>query len=277
MSQPSAGVAGRSVTSSATVGASAGELAGRVAIVSGAASGMGQACAVALADRGAAVALVARREDRLNDLANDIGSRGARAGAFPADVTDARSVHDAVRGVESSFGPASILVNGAGVMLAQPFGTQSATDWARMIDTNLTGMLSLLQAALPGLEACAGTGGPVDIVNVSSIAARDVFPYYAVYGASKAAVSQLSANLRSELGPKGIRVTNIEPGFTRTELASHMDSARQDELEQAFASIDALSAHDVADLVAYVVTRPSHVNLSEIVMLPTQQVPGGLG
>jgi NADP-dependent 3-hydroxy acid dehydrogenase YdfG len=141
-----------------------------------------------------------------------------------------------------------------------------------MIDTNLTGALRIIGGFVPDLIAAAAAGGTADLVNVSSIGAHVPFPNYAVSGATKAALTQLSATLRTELGPRDVRVTNIEPGLTRTELDQHVGNeelARQ--LDEMFAAIGSLSATDVADLIGYVTSRSRHVNLGQLVVLPTRQ------
>jgi NADP-dependent 3-hydroxy acid dehydrogenase YdfG len=141
-----------------------------------------------------------------------------------------------------------------------------------MIDTNVTGALRVIRAFRDDLLAAAAEGGPADLVNVSSIAAHQMFPTYAVYGATKAALTYLSQALRSELGPRDVRVTNIEPGFTDTELRGHIDNAELSEaLEGMFGEIGSLAADDIADLVGYAASRPRHVNLRQLVALPTRQ------
>jgi NADP-dependent 3-hydroxy acid dehydrogenase YdfG len=248
------------------------ELQDRVAVITGAASGMGAATATLLAAGGARVALLARRRDRVEELAAKIESSGGVALPVAVDVTDAASVTAAAERITAAFGPADLVVNSAGVMLPNPIGEGRQDEWARMIDTNLTGVLRIIDAFLPGLRAAAAAGRAADLVNISSIGAHVVFPNYAVYSATKAALTQLSASLRSELGPQNIRVTNIEPGLTDTELGGHIDN--QDlsaQLGSMFEALPALSAHDVADLIGYVTSRPRHVNLRQVVVLPTPQ------
>jgi NADP-dependent 3-hydroxy acid dehydrogenase YdfG len=247
------------------------DLAGRIAVVTGAASGIGAATAELLAARGAAVALLARRKDRLDELAARIGAAGGRAVPVPVDVTDATSVAAAADRVRAELGRPDLVVNNAGVMLAAPIEAGRTGDWQRMIDTNVNGVLRMLHAFLPDLLAAADRDAPADLVNVSSIGAHEIFPEYAVYGATKAAVSYLSAALRAELGPRDVRVTNIEPGLTATELGSHLDEKNQQGLAGMFDSMGGLAAADVADLVGYVVSRPRHVNLRQVIVQPTGQ------
>ncbi|WP_067703842.1 SDR family oxidoreductase [Nocardia jejuensis] len=247
-------------------------LAGRTAVVAGAASGMGEQTALLLAASGARVALLARRADRLETLAAKIEAEGGTALAVPVDVTDSASVTAAAERVHEVFGPVDLVVNSAGVMLPNPITDGREDEWARMIDTNLGGRLRMIRAFVPDLLAAADAGRTADLVNISSIGAHVPFPTYAVYGATQAAITQLSATLRAELGPRKVRVTNIEPGLTDTELATHIDNPEiSGQLDYMFEAVSALSAGDIADLIAYTTSRPAHVNLRQAVILPTQQ------
>ncbi|GJF28409.1 oxidoreductase [Kitasatospora sp. NE20-6] len=247
-------------------------LAARTAVVTGAASGIGEATARLLAAGGARVALLARRADRLDTLAADITAAGGRALAVTADVTDQASVDAAVLAVHDAYGPVDLVVNNAGVMLPNPVADGRIDEWNRMIDVNLTGALRVIRAFTADLVGAAAEGRTADLVNVSSIASHVVFPDYAVYAATKAALTQLSVALRTELGPLDVRVGTVEPGLTGTELAGHVDNpVLREQLDGMFTAIPALTAEDVADLVAYTVSRPRHVNLRQSVVLPTRQ------
>ncbi|MFF9643767.1 SDR family oxidoreductase [Kitasatospora aureofaciens] len=247
-------------------------LATRNAVVTGAASGMGAATARLLAACGARVALLARRTDRIEALAAEIAAAGGQALAVTADITDQDSVDAAAAAVHDAYGPADLVVNNAGVMLPNPLADGRIDEWTRMIDTNLTGALRVIRAFTADLTAAAADGRTADLVNVSSIGAHVVFPDYAVYGATKAALTQLSTALRAELGPRDVRVSAVEPGLTDTELGGHIDNpALREQLGGMFAAIPALTAEDVADLIAYTVSRPRHVNLRHQVVLPTRQ------
>ncbi|MFD5075926.1 SDR family oxidoreductase [Streptomyces sp. NPDC058371] len=247
-------------------------LAGRTAVVTGAASGMGAATARLLAAQGARVALLARRGERLAELAAKIEADGGRALAVVADVTDDASVQAAVARVHEVYGSVDLVVNSAGVMLPNPIEGGRIDEWQRMLDTNVTGVLRVIRAFNGDLLAAAAEGRTADLVNISSIGAHVAFPNYAVYGATKAALTYLSQSLRTELGPRGVRVTNIEPGLTETELGSHIDNARlSEELDGMFGAIGSLSSEEIADVVAYVTSRPPHVNLRQVIVLPTAQ------
>ncbi|GAA4605801.1 NADP-dependent 3-hydroxy acid dehydrogenase YdfG [Actinoplanes octamycinicus] len=248
------------------------DLQNRTAVITGAASGIGAATAELVAAAGARVALLARRRDRLDELAAKIRAAGGTALAVPADITDAAAVNAAAEQVTAAFGPADLIVNAAGVMLPNPIADGRDDEWARMIDTNLTGTLRVIRAFLPGLRAAASAGRTADLVNVSSIAAHAMFPTFAVYAATKAGVTQLSAALRTELGSEMVRVTNIEPGLTDTELSGHIDNTEiAGRVGEMYQVLPALRSEDVADLVAYTVSRPRHVNLRQVIVLPTPQ------
>ncbi|MEU9991933.1 SDR family oxidoreductase [Streptomyces sp. NPDC007971] len=247
-------------------------LAGRTAVVTGAASGIGEAVARRLAAEGARVALFARRADRLEAVAGKIRAEGGEALVVAADVTDDASVEAARDRVHETFGPVDLVVNNAGVMLPNPVDDGRLDEWQRMIDTNVTGVLRVVRAFTADLVAAAAEGRTADLVNVSSIGAHAVYPTYAVYGATKAAVTFLSQSLRSEFGPRDVRVTNIEPGLTDTELKNHVDSEElSGQLDGMVEAIGTLAAAEVADVVAYVSSRPRHVNLRQIMVLPTRQ------
>jgi NADP-dependent 3-hydroxy acid dehydrogenase YdfG len=246
--------------------------AGRIAVITGAASGMGAATAELLAANGAKVALVARRADRLSELAEKITANGGEALAVTMDVTDPESVAAGAARVREEFGRVDLVVNGAGIMLPHPITDGRENEWVRMIDTNVTGALRIIRAFTADLIETAADGKTADLVNISSIGAHVPFPGYAVYSATKAALTQLSTSLRTELGPKDVRVTNIEPGLTRTELANHVDSAElTEQLDQMFKVLEPLSAEEIADLIAYTTSRARHINLRQVIVLPTRQ------
>ncbi|SHI20304.1 SDR family oxidoreductase [Streptomyces sp. 3214.6] len=247
-------------------------LAGRTAVVTGAASGIGEAVAVLLAASGARVALLARRGDRLEAVVEKIRADGGEALAVVADVTDDASVTSAAGRIREAYGSVDLVVNNAGVMLPNPVDAGRMDEWQRMLDTNVTGVLRVIRAFTGDLVGAAAEGRSADLVNVSSIGAHITFPNYAVYGATKAAVTYLSQSLRTEFGPRDVRVTNVEPGLTETELATHLDNDDlAGQLDGLFGAIGALSSAEIADVVAYATSRPRHVNLRQIMVLPTRQ------
>ncbi|NEB78688.1 SDR family oxidoreductase, partial [Streptomyces sp. SID14478] len=217
-------------------------------------------------------ALLARRADRLTELAQKIAADGGQALAVAADLTDPASVDAAAEQVRAAYGRVDLIVNAAGVMLPNPVTDGRADEWQRMLDTNVSGALRVIRAFVPDLIAAAEAGGTADLVNISSIGAHVPFPNYAVYGATKAALTYLSQSLRTELGPRDVRVTNVEPGLTESELASHVDNAElSGQLDGMFDALIGLGADDVADLIAYTTSRPRHVNLRQAIVLPTRQ------
>ncbi len=248
------------------------DLIGRVAVVTGASSGMGRATALLLASRGAKVALLARRRPQLDELAAEITRQGGQALAIATDVTDAASVEAAAATVLREFGNADLVFNNAGLMLPGAIGQQPPKEWETQIDLNVTGAMRVVQAFVPQLEAAAAEGRVVDLINTSSIASQYVYGYFAVYSATKAFVSHLVRHLRLELGPKNIRVSVIEPGITDTELQGHFTfQGAIDWLKNAAQSIDFLKAEDIAATVGFIVSQPKHVNLQQVVIMPTKE------
>lgn len=246
------------------------DLNNRTAVVTGAASGIGAEIALVLARSGAKVALLARRADRLTELAGKIAAEGGQALAVAADVTG--DLTEAVEAIHTAFGRVDLVVNNAGVMLANPITEGRDDEWHRMIDTNVKGLLNVTRAFTGDLVA-AGAEGTADLVNISSVGAHITFPNYGVYTATKAAVTHLSANLRTEFGPLGVRVTNVEPGLVNSELADHMDNPDVDaHLEAWREQVPPLNPADIGDVVGYATSRPKQVNLRQLIVLPTVQV-----
>ncbi|WP_040778127.1 SDR family NAD(P)-dependent oxidoreductase [Nocardia pneumoniae] len=245
-----------------------------VALVTGASSGIGRATALELARHGAAVAVVGRREDRLADLAAEITGAGGRALVVPADVTDPTAAAEAVDKTVAGLGQLDILVNNAGLMLLGPAPGADLEDWRRMVDINLMGLMYCTHAAVPYLvEAAAQEPRRVaDIVNIGSLAGRGAFAMSAVYCATKFGVGAFSEALRQELARQHVRVSVVEPGSVDTELRDHNDPAVQQQIAAAFGSIDRLQSQDIADTVGYIVTRPRHVAVGELLVRPTEQI-----
>ncbi|MFT3771264.1 MAG: SDR family oxidoreductase [Minicystis sp.] len=245
-------------------------LAGRVAVVTGASSGIGEATAKALAARGARVALLARRKERLDALAAAIEAAGGQALAWAVDVTDRPAIERVAAEVAERAGRVDVVVNNAGIMLPNPIEARRVDQWQQQIDLNVTGVMNVVGAFTAALVSAGAGAGPADLVNLSSIAGRNIYPAFAVYSATKAFVSHLSIHLRAELGAKGVRVTCVEPGITGTELQSHVDyDGARAWLEGSRAQMDWLTPEDVAETIAFAVGLPKRVNLQQVTIMPT--------
>ncbi|WP_018548902.1 SDR family NAD(P)-dependent oxidoreductase [Streptomyces sp. LaPpAH-108] len=251
-----------------------GKLNGTVALVTGASSGIGAAAARALAAQGATVAVVARRKDRLDALVTGIEKDGGTALAVEADITEREHATRAVQETVDAYGRLDILVNNAGLMLLGPVVGADADAWDRMIAVNVEGLLYTTDAALPHLLAAAGTGPRqvADIVNISSLAGRRSFGGAGVYSLTKFGVNAFSESLRQEVTRRHVRVGVIEPGSVATELASHNPPEIRSEMIDPFHDMETLAPEDVADSVTYMVTRPRHMAVNELLVLPTEQV-----
>ncbi|MGY1707318.1 SDR family NAD(P)-dependent oxidoreductase [Geodermatophilus sp. SYSU D00697] len=243
-------------------------LAGKVALVTGASSGIGEATALALAQAGAAVALGARRRDRLDALSGKLRDDGARVLALDLDVTDEAACADAVRRTREELGGLDVLVNNAGVMLLGTIVGADPEDWRRMVQTNVMGVLYMTHAAIDGMLE-QGSG---DVVNISSVAGRTARKGAGVYNASKWAVNAFSESLRQEVTARGVRVSLVEPGAVATELSSHITQPQAREESRRMAeSMRTLQSDDVARAILYVVTQPPHVAVNEVLVRPTDQ------
>jgi NADP-dependent 3-hydroxy acid dehydrogenase YdfG len=249
------------------------DLENTVALVTGASSGIGQAAARTLAARGAAVAVAARRADRLQELAGEIAGAGGTALPIEADVSDREQAASAVERTVAELGRLDVLVNNAGVMLLGPIAEAPLEEWERMVDVNLLGLLYTARAALPHLlEAAEEDPRRVaDLVNISSVAGRQARKGSGVYNATKHGVGAFSESLRQEVTGRHVRVSLVEPGAVATELQSHNRDGVREEIEKRFEDMDILQAEDIADAITYVVTRPRHVAVNEVLVRPTQQ------
>ena len=249
------------------------ELSGTVALVTGSSSGIGEATARALAAHGAAVALLARRKDRLERLAEEIESDGGHALVLPTDVTDADEAKAAVRQTVADLGRLDIVVNNAGVMLLGPMDEAPLEEWQRMVSLNLGGLLNITHAAIPHLLAAADAAPRrvADLVNVSSVAGRVARANAAVYDLTKFGVGGFSESARQEFARRHLRVSVVEPGVVRTELTDHIRDGVREAARERLGSIEGLEPEDVADAIAYIVTRPRRVALNEVLIRPTEQ------
>ena len=244
----------------------AGALAGRVALVTGASSGIGEATAIALAEAGAVVAISARRIERLQDVARRIEAAGGRALALPGDVT---RPEDATRMVEETIrqlGRIDILVNNAGIIEAGGIENADVDDWRRVIDTNLMAAVYTCKAAIPPMKA-QGSG---DIIIISSTAARRVASPFNSYSASKFGLWAMTEGMRQEIAKYGIRVSNIEPGFTSTECSEGItEPGFRDMMRKHINQEGAMKPEDIAAGVVFVASLPARANVPEIQIRPT--------
>jgi NADP-dependent 3-hydroxy acid dehydrogenase YdfG len=236
---------------------------GRVAVITGASSGIGKETARALAGDGHRVALLARRLDRIEALAEELG-KGAIA--IQSDVTDRDSIAAAARCVQDNLGGADILVNNAGVMLLGPFSAELSDDYRRMVETNLLGAITTTEVFLDQLVA----GGRGDLINVSSVAGRTARPGNAVYAATKWGMNGWSESLRQQLQP-GVRVIVIEPGAVATQLTDHITHGETKTAVEQMYHTTSIPPQDIAEVIAFAVSRPRGVSLNEILVRPTGQ------
>ncbi|TPL35532.1 SDR family NAD(P)-dependent oxidoreductase [Mesorhizobium sp. B2-4-8] len=241
-------------------------LTGRVALVTGASSGIGEATALTLAAEGARVVIAARRMQRLIDLADRIRQSGGEARPIEADVTNETQASNMVRDTLEAFGRLDLLLNVAGIGVAAPFQNTTTAEYRQMVDVNFLGLLYPIHAALPAMKR-QGNG---HIVIVSSGTGRYIHPS-TVYSGTKHAASAMAESLRREIGKDWIRVTSIEPGAVRTEFTSHMRDEVRASVEQRLGDMVQLESDDVAAAILYAVTQPPHVNVNILTIYPTQQ------
>jgi NADP-dependent 3-hydroxy acid dehydrogenase YdfG len=247
-------------------------LDGTVALVTGASSGIGAATAAALAGQGAAVALAARRGDRLEAVAADITGQGGIALVLECDVTDEQQAATAVQRTVAELGRLDTLINNAGVMLLGPVAGAPLPEWQQMVQLNVLGLLYCAHAALPHLLAAAGSGPRqvADMVNISSVAGRAARNGNGVYSLTKHGIGAFSESLRQEVTGRYVRVSLVEPGATDTELASHNRPEVLDIMRSQFGQT--MEPDDIAGAITYIVTRPRHVAINEVLIRPTEQV-----
>jgi NADP-dependent 3-hydroxy acid dehydrogenase YdfG len=244
------------------------KLESKVAVVTGASSGIGEATAEALAAEGAAVVVAARREERLSDLVERIKGGGGKALAVECDVTDEGQAHDLIRQAKEEFGRVDILVNNAGVMQLSKVEKGLSDEWRTMFEVNVLGLLYATDAAIEVMKE-QGSG---HLINISSLASRGTRPGLGVYSGTKMAVNGISEALRQELLEYNIRVTMVEPGVVKTELPEHItDEEAQEGIQGMLGSIEPLQPEDIANAIVYVITQPPRVSINEILIRPSQQ------
>jgi clavulanate-9-aldehyde reductase len=243
------------------------DLSNQVVAVTGASSGIGEATALACAQAGAAVALAARRVDRIEALAQRIVEEGGRAIAVQTDVGEEQQAREFVERAHAELGRLDVLVNNAGVMLLGPIAGASTEEWRRMIHVNVFGVLYCTHAALPLM----GEQGSGHIVNVSSVAGRVARQGSGVYNLTKFGVGAFSESLRQEGVALGVRVTLIEPGAVATELPGHNRPEVLEQMSKRFAGVTPLRAEDIAGAVLYAIAQPANVSINEVLVRPSGQ------
>jgi NADP-dependent 3-hydroxy acid dehydrogenase YdfG len=248
-------------------------LAGTVALVTGASSGIGAATARALAEQGAAIALLARRAERLEELKSEIEAGGGTALVTAADVTDPDQVTAAVERVVGDLGRLDTLVNNAGLLRIGDAAAAPLKDWDDLVSVNVSGVLYATRVALPHLIAAAADSprGVADVVTISSTGGRVARPGTAVYSLTKFGVNAFSEGIRQELIGKRVRVGLVEPGTVQTEIMDHLDAQAQKAQSERTAGMVKLLPEDIADAVAYMVTRDRRVAVNEMLVRSAEQ------
>ena len=248
-------------------------LDGTVALITGASSGIGEATARRLAAEGAHVVILARRAERLQTLRAAIEDAGGTVTSIPCDITDREAAERAVQSAVDTCGHLDILVNNAGAQIQSPFAEGTVEDWELMIDVNTKGMLYVTRAALPHLRRAAKESERqvADIVNLSSVLGRDAWPNLSVYNLTKFGINGFTDALRQEIHHEHVRVGVVEPGSVQTELIDKNTGAMKEEVDAYFAAMEVLEPEDIADAIAYMVTRPRRMSIPELFVLPTEQ------
>ncbi len=242
----------------------------RTIFITGASSGIGAACARALARENTTLILAARREDKLRDLA--AACAPARTHILPLDITDSAAIHAALAGLPSDLQAIDVLINNAGGAIGLEGAAEAhLEDWQRMIDTNITGLITMTRGVLPGMKA-RGRG---HIINISSIAGSYPYAGAAVYGGCKAFVTYFSLAMRADLLGTSIRVSNIEPGMVETDFSLVRFKGDASRAASVYAGTAPLKAEDIAECVRFALDAPAHVNINRIEVMPTMQAPGG--
>src|SRR5437660_8449461 len=241
------------------------DLSGQVVAVTGASSGIGEATALACAQAGAAVALAARRAERIQSLAERIVSEGGRAIAVPTDVGEEAQARAFVERAQAELGRLDVLVNNAGVMLLGAIENAPTEEWRQMIHVNVLGVLYCTHAALPLMHE-QGSG---HIINISSVAGRVARAGSAVYNLTKWGIGAFSEALRQEAVPLGVRVTVIEPGAVATELPGHNRPEVLEQMARLFQGVTPLASEDIADAVLFAITRPANASINELLVRPS--------
>ena len=241
----------------------------RIVLITGASSGIGSATARVFAQAGAKLILTARRQDRLEELADELGKEFASSTQLlPLDVRDAIAVESAISNLSADWSSIDVLINNAGLSRGlEKLQAGSIQDWEEMIDTNIKGLLYFTRAIVPGMIS-RGRG---HVVNLGSTAGHQTYPNGNVYCATKAAVRVISEGLKQDLLGTPVRVSSVDPGLVETEFSQVRFRGDTERAKKVYQGLTPLTPTDVADVIFFCVTRPLHVNISEVLLMPTDQ------
>jgi NADP-dependent 3-hydroxy acid dehydrogenase YdfG len=240
---------------------------GKIVVITGASSGMGETAAKHLATLGATVVLGARRADRIEKLAKDIQDTGGKALAIATDVTRRDQVKKLIDSAVEKFGKVDVILNNAGIMPLSPMERLNVDEWDRMIDVNIKGVLNGIAAVLPHMKNQKSG----QIINTSSVAGHKTFPGSSVYSATKFAVMALSEGLRMEVKPYNIRTTIVSPGAVKTELLDHISETDVQQANKDYVGAVGISPDSFARVVAFAISQPEDIDINEIIFRPTAQ------
>ena len=240
-----------------------------IVLITGATAGIGKACAELFAEHGSRIILAARRTDRLREIAADLKSRfNAETFELTVDVSQSAQVEQAIKSLPENWRAVDILINNAGMARGvDKIHEASVSDWEEMINTNIKGLLYMSRAVIPGMVA-RGRG---HIVNLGSIAGHQVYPGGNVYCATKHAVDALTKGMQIDLVDTPVRVTTVDPGMVETEFSMVRFRGDEQRAKKVYENIEPLTGRDIAETVLFAVTRPAHVNISEVIIMPTNQ------
>ena len=240
----------------------------RIVLINGASSGIGSATARVFAQAGAKLILTARRQDRLEQLADELGKFASSTHLLSLDVRDAIAVESAISNLSADWSSIDVLINNAGLSRGlEKLQAGSIQDWEEMIDTNIKGLLYLTRAIVPGMIS-RGRG---HVVNLGSTAGHQTYPNGNVYCATKAAVRVISEGLKQDLLGTPVRVSSVDPGLVETEFSQVRFRGDTERAKKVYQGLTPLTPTDVADVIFFCATRPPHVNISEVLLMPTDQ------
>ncbi|KST61957.1 SDR family oxidoreductase [Mastigocoleus testarum] len=245
----------------------------KIVFITGASSGIGAACAKVFADAGAKLILAARRNERLQELVEKLNLKPSEFYLLELDVRDRKTVESAISSLPSEWSAIDVLINNAGLSRGLDKLYQADfQDWEEMIDTNIKGLLYMTRYIVPGMVS-RGTG---HVINIGSIAGHQTYPGGNVYCGTKAAVKSISEGLKQDLLGSPVRVTSVDPGLVETEFSEVRFHGDRDRAKKVYQGMTPLTPDDVADVVFFCATRPIHVNINDVILMPTEQASATL-